>query len=255
MLRSRDGAVLILTINRPSKRNALDDHARRELAGQLEAARADHGIRAIVLSGSGGFFCAGADIGAMARQPDAAQARMTMLTRLARAIVHCPKPVIAAVEGGASGLGLSLAAACDHVIAAENARFTASFGRLGLVGDTGLFWSLAGRLGPARARQFLLFGESVAAPEAADIGIVNETVGPGDAQRIALARAERLAEASAPMLAATKRILANPRQDLDSLLAAEADAQIALLTSSDFEEGRRAFFERRNPVFIDHPPP
>ena len=254
VLRSREGAVLLLTLNRPAKRNALDDHARRELAGQLEAAHTDHGIRAIVLAGSGGFFCAGADIGAMSQEPGAAQARMTLLTRLARAIVHGPKPVIAAVEGGASGLGLSLAAACDHVVAAENARFTASFGRLGLVGDTGLFWSLTGRLGPARTRRFLLFTESVAAPEAARIGIADELVAPDETQRVALDRAAQLARASASALAATKRILANPRQDFDSLLAAEADAQIGLLTSSDFDEGRRAFFERRSPVFTDHPP-
>lgn len=245
----REEAVAVLTLNRPDRRNALDHGARRELIEALGRAAADRGTRVIVLVGSGDFFCAGGDVGAMSRDPDAAQERMVVLGRLARAIVQSPKPVVAAVEGGASGLGLSLAAACDHVVAAENARFTAAFGRLGLVADTGLFWSLTGRVGPARARQFLLFGESVSATEAAAIGIANEVVGPGESLPTALARAGRLAASSPAAVAATKRILAHPRQDLDALLDAETDAQVSLLASRDFEEGRCAFLERREPVF------
>lgn len=251
VLEARDGATVILTLNRPFKRNALDDDARRDLIAALHAANTDRRTRAIVLTGSGGFFCAGGDVAAMSTDPDALRTRMAVLNRLARAIVDSAAPVLVAVEGGASGMGLSLAAACDHVVAAENARMTASFGRLGLVADTGLFWSLVGRVGPARARRLLLFGDSVGAVEAEAIGLVDEVVDAGAALDVALARAARLVAASPAVVAATRRILRNPWQDLDAALSAETDAQIPLLASKEFAEGRRAFFERRRPVFTD----
>lgn len=252
--RARLGATMILMLDRPAKRNALDDDARRELVAELRAAGAASGIRATVLVGSGQFFCAGGDVAAMSTEPDALRARMAVLAELVRTIVDSPVPVVAAVEGGASGLGLSLAAACDHVVAAENASLTASFGRLGLVGDTGLFWSLVGRVGPARARRLLLFGDSIGAREAASIGLVDEVTQVGATLEVATARATRLAEASPAVVTATRRILRNPWQDLDSVLATETETQIPLLASSDFAEGRRAFFERRAPVFVGDRP-
>ncbi|NKS62848.1 enoyl-CoA hydratase [Rhodococcus hoagii] len=252
VLRRRRGAVLTLTLNRPARRNALDDDARRALVAELVAAGSDPGIRAIVLTGSGRFFCAGGDVASMSTEPEALRARMTVLARLARAIVESPVPVVAAVEGGASGLGLSLAAACDHVVAAEDSRLTASFVRLGLVADTGLFWSLVGRIGPARTRRLLLFGDDVDAEEALSIGLVDEVVAAGATVEAASARADRLSVASTAMVEATRRILRSPWRDLGDVLAAESDAQIRRLASEDFAEGRRAFFEGRPPVFV-HP--
>lgn len=249
VLVSNDGPVRTLTLNRPERRNALDLDDRRDLLAALTEAEGDDGCRAVVLTGAGGVFSAGGDIRSMSQDPDAARVRLAVISDIARALIRCATPVIAAVEGGAFGLGLSLAAACDHVVAADNARFVASFAKIGLVADGGLFWTLAQRVGPGRARELILFATEIDAPEAQRIGLVSEIVPRAAVLDRARERAAQLAAAAPGMVAGTKRIFAQEKQDLDSILAAETEVQVALLGGDDFAEGRAAFLERRTPNF------
>ncbi|MGD6756423.1 enoyl-CoA hydratase/isomerase family protein [Streptomyces sp. BH105] len=244
-----EGPVHTLTLNRPARRNALDLADRRELRTALRESERDPECRAIVLTGAGEVFCAGGDIRSMSQDPDVARERLAVVNDVARALVRSAKPVVAAVRGGAYGLGLGLAAACDYVVAADDARFAASFAKIGLTADSGLSWSLAQRVGPARAKEVILFAEDLNAAEAQRIGLVSEIVASEKVAVRARERAERLSAASPAMVAATKRIFAQEAQDLDAVLDAEAEAQVALLGGEGFAEGRAAFLERRRPVF------
>lgn len=245
------GHVRVLTLNRPGRRNALDLADRRELLAALEAADADPGVRALVLTGVAPVFSAGGDITSMSPDPEVARIRLDVVNAIARQLVTGDTPVVAAVEGGAFGLGLSLACACDTVVAGRDAVFAASFARIGLVADTGLFHTLPARVGPARTRQLLLTARSVPAEEAERIGLVDELVADGAALEGAVEAAEHLARLSAPMVAATRRVLAQPDRSLEGLLAAEAREQIGLLAGAEFAEGRAAFLERRRADFVN----
>src|SRR5438067_1260889 len=163
-----DGPVRVVTLNRPEVRNALDLPLRIELGDTLEEAIADTEVRAIVLTGAGPAFCSGGDIATMVdpMTPEQIHERTELAQRVVRAIWAGDKPVLAAVEGAAYGAGLSLALACDRVIAASDARFGAGFTRIGLAGDMGISATLPERLGPARAKQFLLMAQQVNATQA-----------------------------------------------------------------------------------------
>ncbi|MHB9757126.1 enoyl-CoA hydratase/isomerase family protein [Streptomyces sp. BYX5S] len=245
----REGPVHTLTLDRPARRNALDLADRLELRAALRESERDPGCRAIVLTGAGEVFCAGGDIRSMSQDPATARQRLDVVNDIARALAGSAKPVVAAVRGGAYGLGLGLAAACDCVVAGEGARFAASFARIGLTADTGLSWSLAQRIGPGRAKELILFAEDLDAAQAQRIGLVSEIVPDAEVLERARLRAERLAAASPAMVAATKRIFVQRAQHLDAVLAAETEAQLDLLAGDGFAEGRAAFLERRRPVF------
>jgi 2-(1,2-epoxy-1,2-dihydrophenyl)acetyl-CoA isomerase len=253
VLIDRAGTVWTLTLNRAHKRNALDLPERHALIDALHAADADADCAACVLTGAGPIFSAGGDISAMPTDPDAARARLHVLTELACALIKGSKPVIAAVEGGAFGLGLSLAAACDYIVASRDARLAASFGKLGLVADTGLFWSLSQRVGPGRAKELLLFATELSATEALAIGLVSELVEPGATLARARERAQVFADASAAALAATKQIFAQPDQDIDAILAAETAAQVRLLSTEEFSRRQRAFLQRSKAQIMTTP--
>jgi enoyl-CoA hydratase/carnithine racemase len=138
-----DGAVRTITLNRPDVRNAIDIPLRVELAQAITAADDDASVRAIVLTGAGRVFCSGGDIATMRRMPeDEAMERAELAMRVIKAIWGTAKPVIAAVEGAAFGAGVALAAACDRVVAARDARFATTFTNVGLAGDMGIFASL-----------------------------------------------------------------------------------------------------------------
>ncbi|MGW5106095.1 enoyl-CoA hydratase/isomerase family protein [Nocardia sp. NPDC004123] len=244
VLINRDSPVWTLTLNQPHRRNALDIDDRRELLDALRWAEIDPGCRAIVLAGAGAVFCAGADLQSMTVDPEVARSRMHRVNDLARALILNTKPLVAAVNGGAFGLGLALAAGCDYVVAAEDSRFAASFGRVGLTADTGLFWSLPQRTGPAMAKKIILFAEVVGAAEALRIGLVDETVQSDAVLAQAHERARRLAALSPQMVAGTKQIFSQPDQDLASILAAELETQSKLLGTEYFADRRGEFFAR-----------
>ncbi|WP_141576519.1 enoyl-CoA hydratase/isomerase family protein [Actinomadura sp. WMMA1423] len=244
------GPARVVTLNRPEARNAIDIPMRERLLEEVRRAADDPGIRAVVLTGAGGTFSAGGDVRSMeGAGPEAVRARLDPVHEAARIITTCGTPFVAAVEGAAAGLGVSLAAVCDHVVAAEDARFVAAFGRVGLVADGGLLWTLPQRVGMGRAKEMLVFGRTVPAPRAYEIGLADSLAPPGAALEAALELAAEAAALAPLSVAAAKRLLARTGQSLESLLEAEREEQTALFGSADFAEGRAAFAERRPPRF------
>ena len=247
ILVSRDGSVVTLTLNWPERRNALSVGMRHALADALEEIEADRSVRAAILTGTGEHFCAGGDLSGMAVGSIAeGRERMRQAHRLIRLMVHARFPIIAAVEGWCAGAGISLACAADHVIAGAEARFVASFGKVGLIPDLGLLHTLPARIGQGRAREMLLFGETVDAARALAIGLADRVVPAGQARAAAGERAELLATEAPLTLALTKAALAT---GLDAALAREQDLQSALYLTPDHAEGKAAFLEKRRARF------
>lgn len=249
--RDRSGAVWILALNAPARRNALSLEMRSSLERGLAEAMADPACRVVVLAGEGEHFCAGGDIAGMAdAEPVSGRHRLASAHRIVRHLVAGEKPVIAAVEGYAVGAGLSLASACDIVVAARTARFACSFNRLGLVPDFGLAFTLPLRVGIGRARRIALTGDAFDAEAAERWGLVDALAETGEAREVATAIARRMADEAAPLSNSfAKRLLARTPGTLDDILRAEADAQSILYGSRDFAEGRAAFLAKRKPVF------
>lgn len=247
VLVSRDGATVTLTLNRPERRNALTVAMRHRLADALEEIEGDRTVRAVILTGAGEHFCSGGDLAGMAVETLAeGRERMRQAHRLIRLMVGSRVPVIAAVEGWCAGAGISLACAADHVVAGEGARFVASFGKVGLLPDLGLLHTLPARIGQARAREVLLFGEVVEAPRALAIGLVDRLVAEGGALAAARERAALLAAQAPLSLALTKAALS---AGLEAALGREQDLQAALYLTPDHREGKAAFLEKRPPRF------
>ncbi|UXA11532.1 enoyl-CoA hydratase/isomerase family protein [Mycobacterium sp. SMC-8] len=244
-------AVAVVTLNRPDKLNAIDIPLRLALAGAIEAADRDASVRAIVLTGAGRSFCSGGDISSMDRMaPGAALERAQLAQRVIRAIWGTGKPVVAAVEGAAFGAGTALAAACDRVVAARDAKFATTFTAVGLAGDMGAYTSLPTRVGVARARQMLMLPEVIGAEEAFSIGLVDALTEPNAALHDALEDAAGLAAGPADALAVIKSLLAvAPGLSPFDVLDREATHQAALFGSDDFVEGITAFKEKRRAVF------
>jgi enoyl-CoA hydratase/carnithine racemase len=238
VLRQEQGDVLVLTLNAPQTRNAISLEMREELLGHLREASNSSTVRAIVLTGAESNFCSGGQLqpanGAAALKPDAQRTRrnIAMLQDIVRILSAGPKPTIAAVEGYAYGAGMSLAAACDVLVAGESARFCASFGKIGLMADAGL-----------------LTGRVVDAAEAGEIGLANRVAPAGGALASAMEIANGFSHIAPLAIASMKRVLARGPNSLEDVLHAESDAQPILTLSQDYVEGRAAFKERRAPVF------
>ena len=165
-------------------------------------------------------------------------------------LITGPKPVLAAVEGSAFGAGMSLAVACDFVIAAQGARFAASFAKIGLSADAGLTWLLPQRIGYSRSRWLMISADIVDVDQALAIGLADELSPTGGALDAARASANQISALAPLSIAAVKATLANPPETLDEVLNTELDNQVRLVTSADYIEGRTAFIEKRAPVFI-----
>ncbi len=239
----RDGQTAVLTLNYPERRNALAIPMRRALVEALERIEADPTLRAIVITGAGGTFCAGGDISGMdVADLAAGRERFRLTHQLVRLLVKGSKPVVAAVEGWCVGAGLSLATCCDTIMAARDARFAAGFGKIGLIADLGLLHTLPARIGQGRARQVFLYGDPMDASRAEQIGLVDELVEPGNALSAAVTRAQRFAEAASLPVALTRQWLA---AGLDAALDWEREAQSALFLTADHAEGKAAFLEKR----------
>ncbi len=227
---------------------------RQQLVLHLKDASEDPDCRAIILTGHGGNFCSGGQLqtnNGSAPGPNAARTRrnIEVLHDIVRLLSAGGKPTLAAVEGYAYGAGLSLASACDIVIAGEEARFCASFARVGLMADAGLIWSLPQRVGAARAREIMLSGRIVDAREAAAIALVNSVVPTGGALDATRAAAKAFKSVAPLAISEMKRILALGPNSLEAVLELEAEAQPKLTLTEDYSEGKRAFQERRAPVF------
>ncbi|MFI0964008.1 enoyl-CoA hydratase/isomerase family protein [Streptomyces sp. NPDC021080] len=250
-----DNAVSWITLDRPEAMNALTRDQRERVIGLLTAASADPGVRAVVITATGRGFCAGADLRggppAGERVPgDVARTIRLGAQRLIAAVLDCEKPVIAAVNGTAAGIGAHLALACDLVIAAEPARFIEVFVRRGLVPDGGGAYLLPRLVGPQRAKELMFFGDALSAADAERIGLVNKVVAPDELEKTARAWAERLAAGPTRALALTKQLVnASLDADRGTAFAAEAAAQEINMTTADAAEGVASFVDRRTPRY------
>ena len=213
----------------------------------------DDACRAIILTGAGGCFSAGADIretsGGMTDGDR--RERLGLLHEITRALVHGRKPVIAAVDGAGYGAGFSLAAACDLIVATEQAEFCAVFGRIGLMPDAGLLWTLPRRIGDGAARNLVMTARPVRGPEAKAMGLVDDLVSsPADLGVAALKLARACLSVAPLAIEAIKVALAPPAGTLDAVLQLEAEWQPRLSASADSAEGKAAFFQKRAPAFV-----
>jgi 2-(1,2-epoxy-1,2-dihydrophenyl)acetyl-CoA isomerase len=246
---AQSGAITVITLNEPARRNALSIPMRTALAAALRTAIADEACRAIVLTGAGGVFCAGGDIKAMGEgNPQKWAVRVAIMHDVAR-LMAGPKPVVAAVEGLAFGAGMSMTALADYSVASAGASFCASFAKVGLTGDTGYLWAVPQRVGLQQAKALMISARVIDAAEALRIGLVDEVAPAGGALAAALAHAERLAAAAPLAVAAMKTILARGPGSLEDVLAMEMDLQVKLMMSADHAGAREAFFAKRAPVF------
>ncbi|MFE4855625.1 enoyl-CoA hydratase/isomerase family protein [Streptomyces sp. NPDC056670] len=260
VLHATDNGVSWITLNRPDAMNAVTWDQRERIIALLGEASADPAVRAVVITATGKGFCAGADLrGAPATGAapggervagDIARTIRQGAQRLVTAVLDCEKPVIAAVNGTAAGLGAHLALACDLVLAAESARFIEVFVRRGLVPDGGGAYLLPRLVGPQRAKELMFFGDALAAADAERMGLVNRVVADAELAATAKEWAERLAAGPTRALALTKHLVnASLDADRGSALAAEAWAQEINMTTRDANEGVASFVERRTPKY------
>ena len=250
LLREQDGGVAILTLNRPEALNALNSALRHELLSAVNAARKDQSTRAVVITGAGRGFCAGADLRGGSTEREFRRVLNAEYNPLIAAIRTLPKPVVAAVNGVAAGAGVSLALAADFVVAAEDARFVPAFNRIGLVPDSGLARTLVRGIGRHRAMEILLGERQLTAGDARDLGLVSVVVPAAKLNEAARELARRLASGPTLAVGLTKRLV-NAAEDatLTDALASEAALQELAGRSEDHAEGVAAFGEKRDPRF------
>ena len=245
-----DAGVATITLNRPDALNALNAPMRRELLAAIRTAGRDATVRAIVITGAGRGFCAGADLRGGSGEREFRRVLASEYNPLIEAIRGVPKPVIASVNGVAAGAGVSLALAADLVIASEEARFVPAFNRIALVPDSGLTRTLVRALGRHRAFEILLGERQLGADDAHEVGLVAAVV-PADAL-VATTRvlAGRLASGATGAIGLTKRLVnAAENESLADSLASEAALQEIAGRGEDHAEGVAAFGEKREPEF------
>jgi enoyl-CoA hydratase/carnithine racemase len=245
------GELLTLTLDRPERRNALDDSMRDALAVALDDAARSASIRAVVLTGAGDAFCAGGDLGRFEDTHDAGVYRHVshQMTAVLDAVERLEKPVVAALNGAATGAGLTLALCCDWRVASPAARLLFREGRLGLVPTHGGITRLVKLVGLARAKEALLGGDDLDATAALRLGLVSE-IAEGDVLAAAQDRARRMLRRAPLSFGAAKRLVHLAADaDLRSGILAESLAQTSLLASDDHREGLAAARERREPEF------
>jgi 2-(1,2-epoxy-1,2-dihydrophenyl)acetyl-CoA isomerase len=251
----RRGAAAKLELNRPDSLNAWDAQLGLDLLAALTDVAGDPGVRAVLVTGAGRAFSSGADLrdGPVGGEDGAHRVYRVLTERyhpIIRTVREMPKPVVAAVNGAAAGIGLSLALACDLVVAAESAYFLLAFVNIGLVPDGGSSLLVPTRVGFARAAEMAMLGERIAAGQALDWGLINR-VWPNEEFT---ARAEellnRLADGPTRSYAGTKRQLNSwLYQRMDEQLELEAQVQREMAGSGDFAEGLKAFAGKRQPRF------
>ena len=259
-----EGRVAWITLNRPEVRNAITPDQRERVIALLDEASADLGVGAVVLTATGEGFCTGADLRAgrdraPAPKPEGAPERIMgdaarMIRRgaqrLVSAVLDCEKPVVAAVNGTAAGIGAHLAFACDLVVAAEGVRFIEVFVRRGISPDGGGAYLLPRLVGLQKAKELIFFGDDLPAEEAARIGLVNRVVPRDRLEQEAGELAGRLAGGPSKAIGMAKWLL-NRSFDSDRRTAfdEEAWAQELIVGTADSREGLAAFAERRQPEF------
>ncbi|HWW10091.1 MAG TPA: enoyl-CoA hydratase-related protein [Candidatus Acidoferrales bacterium] len=251
VLEARDDSVLTLTLNRPNVLNAITDGLLDILAESLREAATDDEVRAVIVTGAGRAFCSGQDLKTAAADGD-----LDIGTHLREhyvpaihAMRELEKPVVAAVNGVAAGAGFSLALAADLRIAAESASFVQAFVRIGLIPDASSTYFLPRIIGPARAAELMMLGDSVDSARALDIGLVNRVVPDAELGSAARDLALRLARGPRSIGLIKRALNRSLVNDLDAQLRVEEQLQTEAASSADFYEGVAAFLEKRQARF------
>lgn len=247
LLIGQEGPILTLTLNQPAKLNPLDLPQWEELAQALSRARDNDEIHAVVLTGSGRAFSAGADIRAMRERRDPAQqvARLDQINAVLQQLANLPKPTIAALNGVAAGIGASLALACDLIVADEQASLVCSWVKIGMAPDGGASWRLVHMIGTRRAKELLMTARPLPAAEALAWGLINQVAAAGQALPQAHALARTIAGFSPHALRHAKALADHAATaSLADQLAAEAQAQGECIATPEFQAAVAAFLER-----------
>ena len=250
----RRGAVLVVTNNDPATRNAIGLDAFDGLATAVADASEAANIGAIVVTGAGGFFCSGGDINGLRQRVGADEATrrqgIDKLHAMTRIFQACPKPIIAAVEGGAAGAGVSLALAADMIVAARDAYFSVAYVKIGLTPDGGATAFLSQSLPRQLVAELCYTGNRVGVDRFHQFGVVNRLTEPGEALDTALELANTLASGPARAMTRIKQLTyLGQTSSLDDQLDSEAERMIASLGDDEAKEGTSAFLEKRPPDF------
>ena len=248
-----EDTIAVVTLNRPEVRNAINDAMRAELVAVLERVAADNGIRAVVLTGAGKGFCSGGDIAGMKERLNAPAGQVGFNGWRRQGQVHksvsllhgMPKPVIAAVNGAAAGLGCDMALACDFILASEQAAFTMSFVKRGLVSDGGGMYFLPRRVGLPRAKELIFSGRVVDPKEALAIGLADRVTAPDRLIADAVAWARELTQGSGVAVAFSKAILDRTFESTEEqVFALGREAQAVCYTTDEHRDAVTAFLNK-----------
>jgi 2-(1,2-epoxy-1,2-dihydrophenyl)acetyl-CoA isomerase len=252
VLLERRGRIAIVTLNRPDSLNAFDRGLRLQLKETLQQVAGDEGVRAVVLTGAGRGFSSGAELKGEQLETGVVVERMLNeeYGPSLRLIASMGKPVIAAVNGFATGIGGSFALVCDLVVMGEKAFFQVPFQKINLVPDGGMTWLLTDRVGHRRAFELAVSGDRVPAQKCLEWGLVNRVVPDDRVVEEAVAWAEQLCDAAPIALGYMKQLLRSaPDMGYEQTIRAEARLQAACIDSKDFVEGVMAFREKRAAKF------
>jgi 2-(1,2-epoxy-1,2-dihydrophenyl)acetyl-CoA isomerase len=250
-----DSGVAVLTLNRPDALNSFTVEMHGEVREVLETAAGDSSVRAVLITGNGRGFCAGQDLNDRAvspgeSMPDLGESVENYYNPLIRRITTMEKPVICAVNGVAAGAGANIALACDIVIAARSANFIESFAKLGLIPDSGGTWHLPRLVGMARAKGLAMLGPKVSAEQAEQWGMIWQAVDDDALMDAALGLAKQMATQPTRGFAFTKQAFAaSAANSLDQQLDLERDLMRAAGRTHDYQEGVKAFLEKRQPEY------
>jgi 2-(1,2-epoxy-1,2-dihydrophenyl)acetyl-CoA isomerase len=257
ILSEKSDSVMTIALNRPDKLNSFNGVLHEEILDALNEAAGDEEVRCIILRGEGKGFSAGADLSEVVEGdgnpggPDLGEYLRRTYGRLITRIVGIEKPIVAALHGPVYGAGMGLALACDLRIAADSAKFSVAFIKIGLIPDAGVTFFLPRIVGLGRAMQMSMLGEALNAEEAHRVGLVNKVVPDESLEEETAALAGQLAGLPTLALGRIKQTLHNSFEaDLAAALEAEAVGQTLCGYTQDHKEGIAAFFEKRDPAFI-----
>ena len=247
----KEAGIATITLNRPEQLNAISPAMAQSLVRALDDIDKDDSLKVVIITGAGRGFCSGADISTFEGMDKMSHKEMgDALRRWTLPLYNFPKPTIAAINGAATGAGLSWAMLCDIRIASEKARFSSAFIRVALVPDTGASYLLPRIAGSAKAMELMLTGDIIDAAEAQRLGIVNKVVPEQELMKEARQLAERMARGPSIAIGLTKQaIKRGVHNNLEQQVEFESFAQHICLKTEDNKEAARAFFEKRQPEF------